>query len=216
MAFKCSMCGLCCTKSSVSILPHENVILKKLADKYGLPYSSTPGYVVYDSLNKRYIALSYVMHLSNGKCLFLEGNKCKIHYEYKPLICRSFPYVPKRVRYVIVDQTKSIYAKVDYGISLECLFVKNNKRHLEELLVDEKYIYDFFEEQIREAVKMESLRNTILNLLSNLWHLGLISISEKTGEPFIVQNVYDVLRTQYPELPYILGINKVFEMILAK
>lgn len=215
MVFKCLMCGKCCTKSSVSILPHEDLILRKLADKYGLPYSSTHGYVIYDSLNKRWIALSYVMHLINGKCVFLEGNKCRIHYEYKPLICRSFPYVPKRVRYVIVDQTKSIYAKVDYGISLECIFVRNNRGFFEERFIDERSIYDFFEEQIREAIRMESLRNTMLNLLSNLWREGLINVAEKTGEPTVVQNLYNVLRIHYPELPYILGVNRVFETIYA-
>ncbi|OYT38796.1 MAG: zinc/iron-chelating domain-containing protein, partial [Desulfurococcales archaeon ex4484_58] len=57
-------------KSPISLLPHEDLILYRLAEKYGLEYRSRPGYRVFDAKNGVYIALSYVMDLVNGKCTF--------------------------------------------------------------------------------------------------------------------------------------------------
>uniref|UniRef100_A0A7C4DAN2 YkgJ family cysteine cluster protein n=1 Tax=Staphylothermus marinus TaxID=2280 RepID=A0A7C4DAN2_STAMA len=209
------MCGSCCTKSPISILPHEDFTLRALADKYDVKYSSYPGYRVYDLQNRIYIALSYVIDTNTGACPFLSGNKCLIHYEYKPLICRSFPYVPIKVSYHIIPELKIIHAKSEYRISLLCNFVKNNEDKLRELAekTNGAILHVIFEEQIRSAIEMDSIRNTLLNLLSTLWRRNDVDIVEDidTGAPVV--NLYDVLRMKFPELPYVLGINKILNRI---
>lgn len=209
------MCGSCCTKSPISILPHEDVVLRVLADKHGVKYSSHPGYRVFDSISRSNIALSYVIDISNGSCPFLSRYKCVVHYEYKPLICRAFPYVPVRVSYHIVPELKIIHAKSEYRVSLLCNYVKNNEATLKRLAekTDGALLQVVFEEQVRNALEMDSTRNTLLNLLSNLWRRKLVEIVEDAENNAPVVNLYEVLRTRFPELPYVLGINKILTII---
>lgn len=209
------MCGSCCSKSPISILPYEDVILRSLAEKYHVEYSSYPGYRVFDTRNEIFIALSYVIDTKGGACPFLYGNKCLIHYEYKPLICRSFPYVPVRVSYSIIPELKIISAQAEYRVSLLCNFVKNNESTLRKLIEDSNglMLHHVFEEQIRTALEMDSIRNTLLNLLSSLWRSGVVDICDtvKTGRTII--NLYEFLRMHFPQLPYVLGINKVLNKL---
>ncbi|MEM4535446.1 MAG: YkgJ family cysteine cluster protein, partial [Desulfurococcaceae archaeon] len=103
------MCGDCCKMSPISVLPHEEVILKKLGELLDVDVRFTPGYTVYEAIRGVNLAFSYVMQLNTGgQCPFLRNNKCTIHYIYKPYICRSFPYIPRHVKYSIDEVNKYI------------------------------------------------------------------------------------------------------------
>jgi len=57
--------------SPISILPHEEVILRKLAEYMEINVVFTNGYTVYEAVNGVNIAFSYIMHLDeSGKCPF--------------------------------------------------------------------------------------------------------------------------------------------------
>lgn len=208
--FKCIMCGSCCRKSPVSILPHEEVLLRRLANLFDLKYVSTPGYKFYDSLSKTYIAVSYVMELVDNKCVFLKENKCSIHDIYKPLICRSFPYVPRNVKYNIVWDSKIIFPTVEYGISTECLFVKEQSMFLHKLVEsDDLLLHRFFYREMSIAREMEEKRLLLLNTLSDAWRRGYVELSDNPGIVYNVVNLYEFLRKYYPDLPFILGLDKI-------
>lgn len=186
-------------------------MLRTLAVVYGVKYKSTPGYRVYDRIHRSYIALSYTMELIDGKCPFLsQDNRCTLHYVYKPLICRSFPHVPRQVRYNIVWGLRVIYASVEYGVSIECPVVKRDKQYIEALLAKGSLDEYLGSEKIA-SLEMEKARNTLLSLLSELWRKGVVELSENPGIRAPVINLYDLLRKYYPNLPYILGISRVLE-----
>jgi len=210
IVFKCKMCGHCCKKSPVSLLPHEDILLRRLAEFFNLEYRSTPGYKFYDALSRSYIAVSYVMELVDNKCVFLRDNKCLIHDIYKPFICRCFPYVPRSVKYNIVWSSKVIYHTVEYGISSECTFMKEYGSFLRNILEhDSSYIYRFLGREINVAREMEEKRLILLNMLSNAWRNGRVELAEGSCSTNRVVNLYEFLRTIYPDLPYFLGFNRL-------
>jgi len=205
--FRCPACGLCCTFSPVSILPHEDVILRAIAERLDLPYRSSPGYTIFDKVSGVNIAFSYVMELHDGKCIFLQGNKCVIHDVYKPLICRSYPYVPRHVKYNIDERNRYIVATADYGISLACPVVKRNREILEKYSGNPGIVIRYLKREYQAAVEMENTRNLLLSLLSKLWREGLVDLTSSRSSAPVV-NLYDFLRRYYPDLPSILNIDK--------
>ncbi|WP_048078640.1 YkgJ family cysteine cluster protein [Desulfurococcus mucosus] len=210
--FKCPACGLCCTFSPVSILPHEDIVLRTIADALGLPYSSQPGYVIFEEVNRVNLAFSYVMELHNGRCIFLSGSKCMIHDVYKPLICRSYPYVPRHVRYNIDERNKYILATADYGVSVACPVVKKDREVLEKYSGNPALVIRYLKKEYNAAVEMENIRNTLLSLLSKLWREGIVEVSTSRRDAPVV-NLYEFLRRYYPDLPGILNIDKVVDKI---
>ncbi len=213
--FKCTLCGLCCSKSPISLLPHEDKILSILASKLGLPYKSKPGYKLFDRIRRSYIALSYAMELVDGKCVFLtKDNLCLIQDIYKPFICRSFPYVPKQVRYNIVWGLKTIFATTDYGLSVECPVIREDKEYVNKILgANPQLLRRYLLNEIKAAEEMERTRMTLLSMLSDLWRQGYIDIIDDPRVNAPVLNLYDLLRKYYPNLPYLLGIDKVLQKI---
>ena len=202
-------------KSPISILPHEDIVLRRIAEKLGLPYKSTPGYRVFDRLRRSYIALSYVMELVNGKCIFLsrEG-KCIIHDIYKPLICRSFPYVPKQVRYNIIWGVKTIYATAEYGLSIECPVIREDSNYITSLLEKGSFhLSKYMEFEVKAANEMEKTRYLLLSMLSELWRKGEVDLVEDPRVKAPVLNLYDLLRKYYPNLPYLLNVDKALSKI---
>ncbi len=214
--FRCTLCGICCKLSPVSLLPYEDTILRMIAEKLGLPYKSRPGYTVYDARRGVRIALSYVMELVNNKCVFLDkDNLCRIHDIYKPLVCRSYPYVPKQVRYTISRDLKIIFATVEYGISVKCPVIEEDKEYI--MMLMSKYLnwpMIYFRYEYKAAAEMEEKRNLLLKLLSDLWSRGIVDLKETNkNKNTLVINLYELLRTYYPNLPYILGIDRVYKRI---
>lgn len=194
---------MCCTSSPVSILPHEDVILSFIARKIGVEYASRPGYTVYDAVNDINLALSYVMLLGrNSRCVFLNSsNLCLLHDIYKPYICRSYPYVPRQVKYAFDEESKLISAQVDYGLSTACPVVESNKSILEKYVKhDPHYLLFYVGQEYTVALEMESDRQTLLSLLSYLWKTGTVELeTKKTGTRTV--NLYEFLRGYFPDLP---------------
>ena len=216
--FRCTLCGLCCRASPISILPHEDYILKALAQRLGVKYRSRPGYRVYDKRTGRDIALSYVMELVKGKCPFLrEDNLCMIQNIYKPLICRSFPYVPKQVKYIISNELKFVYAKVEYGVSGACPVIKEDKEVIMKLMSITPYWHRmYFPQEYIAAMEMEEKRSLLLRLLSKLWASGIVDIDSSHGGIHNTINLYELLRTYFPNLPYIMGLGETINRIRTR
>jgi len=217
--FKCEMCGSCCKMSPISILPQEAVVLESLADRMNIRLEYIHGYMVYDALGGVNLALSYIMQLNNGQCPFLEGSKCRIHNIFKPYICRSFPYIPKHVKYHIDDVNKYIMASTDYGLSLACNVVRKHKEILEkywarnEESVD-KILLHYFKDGYLAAVEGDNVRSLMLTLLSKLWRDGLVEIRQANYTAPVV-NLYEYLRRFYPDLPSVLGLDRIAYKVRA-
>mgnify|MGYP001626234532 FL=1 len=195
--------------SPISLLPHEEVVLKRLAQILGVDVEFSPGYKVYEALSGVNLALSYVMHLTNERrCPFLVGNKCSIHYIYKPYICRSFPYIPKHVRYSVDETNKYIMASADYGVSLACHIIKKDREWLERLGGNSVVLYYYLKNEYMAAREAENVRTLFLSLLSKLWRDGLVEL-QAARENAPVANLYELLRQFYPDLPNVIGIDKV-------
>ena len=208
------MCGTCCRKSPVSILPHEDIILKYLAGKLDVEYYSTPGYKVFDNIRKSYIAFSYVMHLVDDKCPFLSSdNKCLINDIYKPLICRSYPYVPKYVKYNIIWEDRLIIPEVEYGISIHCPVIEMYKSRFNNTGENEYLVKRFLNKEYRNAMEMEYLRHLLLSYLSNLWRRNIVKLVDEDKPYSHVINLYDVIREYFPEIPFIIGLHRVLSNI---
>lgn len=207
--FKCDMCGECCKLSPISLLPHEEIILRELSGLVGVEVKFSPGYTVYDAISGVNVAFSYILHLDeNSKCPFLLGNKCSIHYIYKPYICRSFPYIPRHVRYSIDDVNKYITAEADYGLSLACHIVKRDKETLEKCALKQSILVHYSRDEYLASVEAENTRLLLLYLLSKLWREGLVDV--KPSVPGVqVMSLYEFLRRYFPELPSRLSLDKV-------
>lgn len=205
LKFACSSCGLCCTLSPVSLLPHEDMALRFLANAYNLKYRSFPGYKMYDEISGFNLAFSYVMELVDGKCTFLENNLCLIHNVAKPLICRSYPFVPKQVKYFVDNFNRRVYAVVEHGLSMKCPVVSRDLRRMESVENPYRLAYFYTPNEFLASLEMERARNIYFELLSALWKKRLVELTEeKPGAPVI--NLYQFLRTYFPEMPNLLNI----------
>ncbi len=205
LRFACSSCGLCCTLSPVSLLPHEDIALRFLANTYNLKYKSSPGYKMYDEISGLNLAFSYVMELVDGKCTFLKNNLCLIHDVAKPLICRSYPFVPKQVKYYVDNVNRHVYAVVEHGLSMKCPVVSRDIRRLEFVENPYRLAYYYTPKEFIASLEMERARNIYFELLSALWKKRIVDLAEeKHGAPVI--NLYQFLRTYFPEMPNLLNI----------
>jgi Fe-S-cluster containining protein len=105
--FKCSKCGLCCgdteeKKRHILLLEQEANVISAVSCL--LKEAFTTQIADKDSY-------SYEMKKNNeGKCFFLKDNQCCI-YEYRPLICRFYPFELK------FDPDKDQYA---FNFTFEC------------------------------------------------------------------------------------------------
>ncbi|MCC6010898.1 MAG: YkgJ family cysteine cluster protein [Desulfurococcaceae archaeon] len=207
--FKCNMCGECCKLSPISLLPHEGIVLRELSEIIGVEVKFTPGYTVYDAISGVNIAFSYILHLNeNSKCPFLLDNKCSIHYIYKPYICRSFPYIPRHVRYSIDDVNRYITAEADYGLSLACYIVRRDKEVLEKYSGKHSVLVHYLRDEYLASVEAENIRLLLLYLLSVLWREGLVNIKPSVPGARVI-SLYEFLRSYFPELPSRLNLDKV-------
>ncbi len=190
IVFKCLSCGTCCTLSPITILPHEAIILRREAARLGIRLELIEGYKVYDNISDKNIVLSYAIKLNNKRCPFLtHDNKCLVHETYKPLTCRSFPYVPREIQYYIDNNTRTIMHKSIYGISTACLFVKNNASKLEKEIM--KYgIKRIFPNEYKYAQEAEHWRRWYMRTLTFLWRIGLIDLYSEPLEEAVGVNAY--------------------------
>jgi len=212
------MKGLCCKISPITLLSCEEIILNIIAKKLDIKVKIDPGYLVFDRKSNRYIALSYILNLNNGKCPFLKDNKCLLHDIYKPLICRAFPYIPREVKYLYNDSLKILIAKVNYGLSMKCPVINNDQEYLNTLFnLSPSLIAKYMPDEYLSALEMERKRSIILSLLSSLWQQDIVDLvpnkNNINNNYNRVLNVYELLRKYYPNLPYRLGIYKTLHVL---
>jgi len=202
--FKCAPnCGLCCKASPVTVLPHEVYILTSIAEELGVRARFAPAYKIAEKRSGLRIALSYLMQLDpEGKCPFLNGAKCSIHDVYKPLTCRSFPYLPKVLRYHIDWATREIRIEVNFVMSTLCPVVKRDLSPIDILRMSNvKVAYNYAPQEVESALETYRKRTTYVEILSDLWKKGVIELDEEYKYPFApIVNAYSFIRRFYPEL----------------
>lgn len=204
MTFHCQPdCALCCRASPVTVLPHEVYVLQRLAKELGVAVVFTPAYRVADLKSGLRIALSYLMHLNEeGKCPFLEGTKCKIHDLYKPLTCRSFPYLPKVIKYSVDPIAREIHIEVRFVMSTLCPVIRRDLTPKDVAKMSNINIaVKYAPRETEAALKTLEERYFYAKVLSELWKRGLVELAEEDKYPFFpVVNGFAFIRRFYPEL----------------
>ena len=197
--FHCIKCGECCRASPISILPHELSILKRLAEKHRIRLEVGFDYTVYDSISRVNIVLTYYIRLrEDGSCPFLtEEGLCTVHYEYKPLICRAFPYVPAEVKYYYNPFTKTLFHRTTFAVSKACPILKRLKVEGGRL-GDGLFLKRFLRRQMEAAREFDSQRARYMTALSYLWKSGVIDLKFNVGGVGLPVNAYTFIRQYLP------------------
>ncbi|MCG2895106.1 MAG: YkgJ family cysteine cluster protein [Vulcanisaeta sp.] len=207
--FKClPNCGYCCTISPVTVFPHEALILSRLAEELGIrDLSFKPGYVITDVKGGVRIALSYLMQLNDkGMCPFLDPNdkKCLIHSLYKPLTCRSFPYLPRVIRYIIDPELKLVDFTVEFVVSSLCPVIRNNytPEDLELMSRNIKIAIKAMPREVEAAQEAIRVRRIYANALTALWRAGYIELRGDGGNStnWPIVNAFEYIRQFIPQL----------------
>lgn len=196
-------CALCCRTSPVTVLPHEVYILQRLAEKLGVNVVFTPAYKVADVKSGLRIAMSYLMHLDEeGKCPFLDGAKCMVHSLYKPLTCRSFPYLPKVIRYELDPVNREIRIDVKFVMSTLCPVVRKDLTPADAAKMSNINIaVKYAPQEAKVALKTLEKRYLYAKILSGLWKRGAVELDDESKYPFYpVVNGFAFIRRFYPEL----------------
>jgi len=196
-------CALCCKASPVTVLPHEVYILQRLAERLGVAVVFTPAYKVADVKSGLRIAMSYLMHLDEeGKCPFLDGARCMVHDLYKPLTCRSFPYLPKVIKYELDPLNREVRIEVKFVMSTLCPVVRRDltpadAAKMSNINVAVKYA----PRETKVALKTLEKRYLYAKILSELWRRGAVELDDESKYPFYpVVNGFAFIRRFYPEL----------------
>jgi Fe-S-cluster containining protein len=86
--FRCIKCGICCGDTKEK--NRHILLLRREAEQVSRATSQPPSQFAVKIEGKE--PYSYEMKKSkDGKCLFLENNRCTI-YSVRPLICRFYPF----------------------------------------------------------------------------------------------------------------------------
>ncbi len=143
--------------------------------------------------------VSYVLDLNDGVCPFLdERGRCMIHNTCKPYVCRSFPYVAKRIRYLLSREKRIIMPRPEYGVSTACTFISKHRNEIEKE-IGKHGIANVFPNEVRVAQEAEEKRRVMLTLLSTLWRMGVVDL-EVGSERGIPIPLHKFLRMYYPSL----------------
>jgi Fe-S-cluster containining protein len=196
-------CALCCRTSPVTVLPHEVYILQRLAEKLGVNVVFTPAYKVADVKSGVRIAMSYLMHLDEeGKCPFLDGTECMVHSLYKPLTCRSFPYLPKVIRYELDPVSREIRIDVKFVMSTLCPVVRKDLTPADAAKMSNiNMAVKYAPQEAKVALKTLEKRYLYAKILSGLWKRGAVELDDESKYPFYpVVNGFAFIRRFYPEL----------------
>jgi len=204
VSFSCEPgCALCCRASPVTVLPHEVYILQRLAERLGAPVVFTPAYKVADVKSGLRVTISYLMHLDEeGKCPFLEGTSCIVHSLYKPLTCRSFPYLPKVIRYELDPASREIRIDVKFVMSTLCPVVRRDLAPTDVAKMSSINIaVKYAPREAEVALKTLEKRHLYAKVLSELWKRGAVELDDEGKYPFYpVVNGFAFIRRFYPEL----------------
>jgi Fe-S-cluster containining protein len=196
-------CALCCRASPVTVLPHEVYVLESLARDLDVRVKFAPAYTLLDAVSGVRVALSYLMLLDDeGKCPFLRGTKCLVHDLYKPLTCRSFPYLPKVIKYELDPVAKEIRMEINFVMSTLCPVVKSDlsPRDLVKMR-DIRIAVQYAPKEVEVARETVEKRLLYARILSDLWQKGYVELQDGANSPFHpVVNGFAFIRRFRPEL----------------
>ena len=193
-------CGLCCRASPVTVLPHEVYILTSLARRIGVDVTFEPSYTVADAVRRIRIALSYLMHLNEGgMCPFYDPRtyRCSVHGPYKPLTCRSFPYLPRVIKYRLDRSNKTLDFEVRFVMSSLCPIVRKDLPSLGDAArigLAAKYA----PQETEAALETVIARRLYAELLSDLWRRGIVELDDGSKYPMYPRvNGFSLVRQYY-------------------
>lgn len=155
--FVCKRCEDCCIFKEEEEAPlvfyWEKERLEELALKRGSSLSFKEYLAVIESNGDRF---TYIYKwIIDGKCVFLEGNRCTIHEE-KPISCKMFPII-------IEVPGNRMY------LSLRCNWVRENAEQ-----IDPSNFPQIFDE-FKIAVKVMGMITEFLKIASeNAWKVEII------------------------------------------
>jgi Fe-S-cluster containining protein len=196
-------CALCCRASPVTVLPHEVYVLESLARDLDVRVKFAPAYTLLDAISGVRVALSYLMLLDEeGKCPFLKGTKCLVHDLYKPLTCRSFPYLPKVIRYELDPVAKEIRMEINFVMSTLCPVVRSDLSPRELVKMrDIRIAAQYAPREVQVARETVEKRLLYARILSDLWQKGYVDLQDGGSNPFYpVVNGFAFIRRFRPEL----------------
>ncbi|MGC8543010.1 MAG: YkgJ family cysteine cluster protein [Vulcanisaeta sp.] len=220
--FRCMPnCGYCCTISPVTVFPHEVIILSRLAEELDITdLVFKPGYVITDIKNGVRIALSYLMQLnSKGICPFLDpySKTCSVHSLYKPLTCRSFPYLPRVIRYIIDPELKVVDFNVEFVISSLCPVIKNNYTpdDLELMMRNIKIAMKAMPKEVDAAQEAIRVRKIYADALTALWRAGYIELRGNDGNNvnWPIVNAFEYIRQFIPHITLDSFVPNIMEIM---
>ncbi len=220
--FRCMPnCGYCCTISPVTVFPHEVIILSRLAEELDITdLVFKPGYVITDIKNGVRIALSYLMQLnSKGICPFLDpyNKTCSVHSLYKPLTCRSFPYLPRVIRYIIDPELKVVDFNVEFVISSLCPVIKNNYTpdDLELMIRNIKIAMKAMPKEVDAAQEAIRVRKIYADALTALWRAGYIELRGNDGNNvnWPIVNAFEYIRQFIPHITLDSFVPNIMEIM---
>jgi Fe-S-cluster containining protein len=87
--FRCVKCGICCGDTKEKI--RHTLVLSTEAERIALATSRSISAFAMRVEDKAPYSYEMKKTAENGKCVFLENNRCII-YSLRPLICRFYPF----------------------------------------------------------------------------------------------------------------------------
>jgi len=105
--FSCSLCGRCCTQLS----DNSNLVMvnapeiRRIMEGTGLSWDkiAEPYPEILDGPNGEKFTFAWCLKRSGDKCHFLDENsRCTI-YEFRPLICRTYPFMLEGSELLVFD-----------------------------------------------------------------------------------------------------------------
>lgn len=111
--FECQLCARCCgdTEKRARRILLTNLDVKRIIEATGFQ----PQDLTYPHEGETPFVSEMIK--IDGKCVFLEDNKCRI-YKHRPLICRCFPF------WIEQDQSECFR----FEVSLDCPGIGKGKR----------------------------------------------------------------------------------------
>lgn len=212
-------CGLCCTVSPITVFPHEVLILRFLAEKLDVEVRFRPGYLITDVANGVKIALSYLLLLNEGgSCPFFnpKTKRCVVHNLYKPLTCRSFPYLPKVIRYIVDPVTRTVDFTAEFVVSSLCPVVRESydRREVEAMASNPRIAIKVMRGEVEAALEALEARRVYAEALTALWRAGFVELrSGDDGGSYPIVNAYEFIRKLMPNIALNLQLTNIFESL---
>ncbi len=108
--FRCTKCGLCCGDTPEKI--RHIILLKTEAEHIARTTSQLISKFAVKTEGKALYTYEIKKVSENGKCVFLENNRCTI-YSLRPLVCRFYPFEmkttsPRKHKFTSTDECPGI------------------------------------------------------------------------------------------------------------